>query len=177
MTTSNGPHTAPCSSRSNRGHSGDLARFQYARSEDGSGVVCVGTHHPLGFDAGDSNLYRYVRNNPTRSIDPTGLAAPCILASAIARAQQQAKIKSAFNQLASQDEQERTIALLKLSIADRNAVLRFLEARVKVKKVNEKTVNDLIAKLEGNFQERSKAAADLEMLGLGHFPPFRRPWT
>jgi RHS repeat-associated protein len=29
---------------------------------------------PLGFDAGDSNLYRYVQNAPTRSTDPSGLA-------------------------------------------------------------------------------------------------------
>ena len=28
---------------------------------------------PLGFDAGDPNLYRYVFNSPTNSTDPTGL--------------------------------------------------------------------------------------------------------
>jgi RHS repeat-associated protein len=28
---------------------------------------------PLGFDAGDSNLYRYVRNTPTMFLDPNGL--------------------------------------------------------------------------------------------------------
>src|SRR5262249_33228822 len=28
---------------------------------------------PLGFDAGDSNLYRYVRNGPVSAGDPTGL--------------------------------------------------------------------------------------------------------
>src|SRR6516225_109673 len=27
---------------------------------------------PLGFDAGDSNLYRYVNNEPTSISDPTG---------------------------------------------------------------------------------------------------------
>jgi hypothetical protein len=28
---------------------------------------------PLGFNAGDSNLYRYVVNNPTNAVDPSGL--------------------------------------------------------------------------------------------------------
>jgi hypothetical protein len=28
---------------------------------------------PLGFEAGDANLYRYVGNNPTNATDPTGL--------------------------------------------------------------------------------------------------------
>jgi RHS repeat-associated protein len=31
---------------------------------------------PLGFDAGDSNLYRYVRNAPTAGGDPSGMAEP-----------------------------------------------------------------------------------------------------
>jgi hypothetical protein len=50
-------------------------------------------------------------------------------------------------------------------------------ARVQVgetPKVDEKTVKDLIAKLEGNFQERTKAAADLEMLGLGALPAIQK---
>ena len=28
---------------------------------------------PLAFDAGDSNFYRYVQNNPTNATDPSGL--------------------------------------------------------------------------------------------------------
>jgi hypothetical protein len=28
---------------------------------------------PLGFDAGDDNVYRYARNSPTTATDPTGL--------------------------------------------------------------------------------------------------------
>ena len=31
---------------------------------------------PTGFDAGDTNVYRYVGNSPTNASDPTGLAAP-----------------------------------------------------------------------------------------------------
>jgi RHS repeat-associated protein len=31
------------------------------------------TQDPLGFDAGDSNLYRYVNNQPVEKTDPTGL--------------------------------------------------------------------------------------------------------
>jgi RHS repeat-associated protein len=34
---------------------------------------------PLGFDAGDSNLYRYVNNGPTGAIDPSGLAPDSML--------------------------------------------------------------------------------------------------
>ena len=33
------------------------------------------TEDPLGFGAGDTNLYRYVHNQPTRYVDPTGFAA------------------------------------------------------------------------------------------------------
>ena len=33
-----------------------------------------GRYDPLGFNAGDANLYRYVGNNPTNTVDPTGLA-------------------------------------------------------------------------------------------------------
>ncbi len=32
------------------------------------------TQDPLGFGAGDSNLYRYVRNQPVSTIDPSGMA-------------------------------------------------------------------------------------------------------
>ena len=39
---------------------------------------------PLGFDAGDSNLYRYVRNAPPQAVDPSGLD-HTLLAVAIAK--------------------------------------------------------------------------------------------
>jgi RHS repeat-associated protein len=32
---------------------------------------------PIGFRAGDADLYRYVRNNPINATDPSGLAASC----------------------------------------------------------------------------------------------------
>jgi hypothetical protein len=32
------------------------------------------TKDPIGFEAGDANLYRYVKNDPTNSQDPSGLA-------------------------------------------------------------------------------------------------------
>ncbi len=35
---------------------------------------------PIGFEAGDANLYRYVRNGPVNSCDPTGLADPVTVA-------------------------------------------------------------------------------------------------
>ena len=35
----------------------------------------LGEHDPLGFDAGDDNLYRFVGNDPTDETDPSGLDA------------------------------------------------------------------------------------------------------
>jgi hypothetical protein len=35
-----------------------------------------GNDKPLGFQAGDANLYRYVGNNPTNATDPSGLQGP-----------------------------------------------------------------------------------------------------
>ena len=42
---------------------------------DGSslGAGTLGGADPLGFAAGDANLYRYVGNDPTNEVDPTGL--------------------------------------------------------------------------------------------------------
>ena len=34
----------------------------------------LGEHDPLGFDAGDDNLYRFVGNDPADEVDPTGFA-------------------------------------------------------------------------------------------------------
>jgi hypothetical protein len=34
---------------------------------------------PLGFEAGDANLYRYVGNSPTNFVDPTGEVPPLII--------------------------------------------------------------------------------------------------
>ena len=42
----------------------------------GLDVRAMGWSHvgdPFGFDSGDANLYRYVRNNPTKAADPRGL--------------------------------------------------------------------------------------------------------
>jgi hypothetical protein len=40
---------------------------------------------PLGFSAGDANLYRYVHNAPTRTTDPTGLARECTILDGLQR--------------------------------------------------------------------------------------------
>jgi len=32
------------------------------------------TTDPIGFQAGDENLYRFVSNNPTNAVDPSGLS-------------------------------------------------------------------------------------------------------
>jgi hypothetical protein len=44
---------------------------------DGSSLMAgpLGGADPLGFAAGDANLYRYVGNDPTNATDPTGLCA------------------------------------------------------------------------------------------------------
>ena len=49
----------------NRTYSAELGRFVQA--------------DPIGFDAGDVNLYRYVSNGPVNLVDPTGEAAVCAL--------------------------------------------------------------------------------------------------
>jgi hypothetical protein len=36
-------------------------------------LIDTPTRSPLGFDAGDGNLYRYVKNDPTNATDPSGL--------------------------------------------------------------------------------------------------------
>jgi hypothetical protein len=38
---------------------------------DGAGLF--DNYDPLGFEAGDANLYRYLGNSPTNATDPTGL--------------------------------------------------------------------------------------------------------
>ena len=49
--------------------------YYYARYYDASNGKFISVD-PLGFGGGDSNLYRYVKNNSINSIDPLGLA-PC----------------------------------------------------------------------------------------------------
>jgi hypothetical protein len=41
-------------------------------------VRLFGNNKPLGFQAGDDNLYRYVDNDPTNAVDPSGLAAEAL---------------------------------------------------------------------------------------------------
>ncbi|MCC7349479.1 MAG: hypothetical protein IT446_02825 [Phycisphaerales bacterium] len=52
---------------------GDGLYFMSSRSFDPS-LGRFTSRDPLGFAAGDANLYRYVHNDPINSVDPTGLA-------------------------------------------------------------------------------------------------------
>jgi RHS repeat-associated protein len=47
-------------------------QYNHARWYDAAMCRWI-SHDPLGFDAGDSNLYRYVKNSPTNATDPSGL--------------------------------------------------------------------------------------------------------
>ena len=47
-------------------------QYNHARWYDSTMGRWIG-HDPIGFDAGDSNLYRYVNNQPTDRTDPSGL--------------------------------------------------------------------------------------------------------
>ncbi len=47
-------------------------QYNRARYYDGATGRWI-SQDPLGFDAGDSNLYRYVTNRPTDQVDPSGL--------------------------------------------------------------------------------------------------------
>ncbi len=38
---------------------------------------------PMGLRAGDANFYRYVGNQPTGAVDPSGLIAPIVAGAAI----------------------------------------------------------------------------------------------
>jgi len=73
-----GPSLAPFSWLGNHGYwyEGQLARtLHYVRARwyaeaDPHGWISA---DPLGFEGGDGNLYRYVGNRPTVSVDPKGL--------------------------------------------------------------------------------------------------------
>jgi hypothetical protein len=55
---------------------GDAALVLRGCPRDGDGHAIGGpqSRAALAFDAGDVNLYRYVKNDPTRTVDPLGLA-------------------------------------------------------------------------------------------------------
>src|SRR5262249_9199318 len=64
---------------------GDEFKYDAGRYDAGTGLALFGLRYydaatgrwtsqdPLGFAAGDGNLYRYVGNGPTNATDPTGL--------------------------------------------------------------------------------------------------------
>src|SRR5579872_4997763 len=71
--TSSGPTSTPFQFVGTRGYFRDSASKEYVRAryldtQKGRWL----TQDPIGFDAGDYNLYRYVRNRPVTADDPTG---------------------------------------------------------------------------------------------------------
>jgi RHS repeat-associated protein len=53
-----------------------LGMYYYRARYYAPGVGCFTSEDPLGFAGGDTNLYRYVGNNPTNFTDPSGTESP-----------------------------------------------------------------------------------------------------
>jgi RHS repeat-associated protein len=60
----------------------DYYRARYYDASNGRFI----SEDPLGFGAGDTNIYRYVGNSPTNFTDPSGECPPCAAATAVGTA-------------------------------------------------------------------------------------------
>jgi RHS repeat-associated protein len=122
------------------------------------------TQDPLGFDAGDSNLYRYVNNAPTNATDPSGLQQPVNLQALRKEFKDdEAKILELRKELEDQSKKIRP-SMLPLS----NAAKAYYEALENPKKrdVNKtfQSFQDKWTKLQENYAPFNIDAAEIHKI-------------
>ncbi len=137
---------------------------------------------PLGFDGGDANLYRYVRNNPTNDTDPGGLACVCMAADEKEKLDP-AAVKQLIDDLSNEDKAAfASLKLVLLARKDAAKLVGIVTDRFKVKQPAAADVKAAAAKVAGllndldsdKFATRQKAQEEIEKLGPAALPALQK---